>query len=924
MKTFRSLLILFTSLLLFEIAAAQKFSKIRIKLPATEAERKTVISLMDADHFNGDENGIIAEISEYAQKQLRSSGYTFEVLIDDVTKHFQEESKKFFSNSRTAARGAFETSEQTISSFIATPSFFSTNGLPPGAMGGYYTFSEMNAGMNALVTAFPSLVQKTSIGTSIEGRNIWCLKISDNVSSDENEPEVLYLGLQHAREAITGTSLIFFAQYLAQNYGTNPHVTELVSNREIFIVPCVNPDGYVYNEINDPGGGGMQRKNRRNVGSDCCGGQKGVDLNRNYGVDWADCAGASSSCGSSNTSDQTYWGTSAFSEPETQAIRDLCYARNFVAAFDQHCSGPYYSLPFGRRSYHTMLPLDREFYTFVPALMGKYNGHRAGDSYATVQYEVAGGAKDWWLLGDIESFAGEPNKKGKMYGMTGEAGGGGFWAPSNQIIELCKNLCFQNMQLAYAAGSYVDVQDVNDIAVTNPNPNLGFKIQRVGLGDEPVTVSIIPLLNIQSVGAPVTVNSLSNYYDTYTGSIPITIPAPLGNEQRIRFVWKVETGGITIYDTVTKMYNPLTVFSDNMDAGSVSAKWNVSGGWNYTSAYSVSSTRSLTESPSGNYSASTTREAALANPVDLSDATVAYISFWTRHRAENFRDILRLQISANSTNGFDGTWTNMAGRTTVQESNTTNQGRLGGQPAVTGIKENWTRELIQIPSTFYNSNNIRFRFEFSSDAYGGSSDFEDDTDDGFYIDDFKIVKSTQTLIVLPVHFVSFTGQLLPDETIRLNWEAAAGVQHDYFEIEKSADGTHFISFGRGPSSAPYWGLDTSPYTGNNFYRIKQADKDGTISYSAVIVIKYEPVQFIADAFPNPVKDVLNVKINTSSAEQYVITLTDIMGRKIVEKKTPGGMQTSIDLSNQPSQLYLLTVRDNKNQVFLNKKIVKQQ
>ena len=229
-------------------------------------------------------------------------------------------------------------------------------------MGGFYTFAEMNAEMNALVAAFPALVQKTSIGISIEGRTIWCLKISDNASLDENnEPEVLYLGLQHAREAITGTSLIFFAQ----NYGTDQSVTDLVNNREIFIVPCVNPDGYVYNEINDPSGGGMQRKNRRNVGVDdmSTNRQKGVDLNRNYGVDWSDCAGASSSCGSSNTSDQTYWGTSAFSEPETQAIRDLCYARNFVAAFDQHCSGPYYSLPFGRRAYHSLSALDRDFYS---------------------------------------------------------------------------------------------------------------------------------------------------------------------------------------------------------------------------------------------------------------------------------------------------------------------------------------------------------------------------------------------------------------------------------------------------------------------------------------------------------------------------------------------------------------------------------
>src|SRR5690606_33608020 len=109
-------------------------------------------------------------------------------------------------------------------------------------------FSQMNSKMDELVAAFPNLVQKTSIGLSVEGRDIWCLKISDNVTDDEEEPEVLYLGLQHAREAITGTSLIFFAQYLAQNYGAIQSVTELVSNREIFIVPCVNPDGYVYNQ----------------------------------------------------------------------------------------------------------------------------------------------------------------------------------------------------------------------------------------------------------------------------------------------------------------------------------------------------------------------------------------------------------------------------------------------------------------------------------------------------------------------------------------------------------------------------------------------------------------------------------------------------------------------------------------------------
>ena len=910
---------------MFQMAEAQeKCSKIKIKLPESQSERRNVIAMMDADHFNSEGDGIIAEISEHAQKKLQASGYHFEVLIDDVTKHFVEQSKQFFKQAASGNRAAFETSGQSIRNFIPTPSFFSTNNLPPGSMGGFYTLDEMNSEMNGLVAAFPSLVQKTSIGLSIEGRNIWCLKISDNVNTDENnEPEVLYLGLQHAREAITGTSLIFFAQYLVQSYDTNQVVKDLVNNREIYIVPCVNPDGYFYNEDNDPSGGGMQRKNRRDVGSDISG-QKGVDLNRNYGVDWADCAGASSSCGSSGTSNETYWGTSEFSEPETQAIRNLCYARNFVAAFDQHCSGPYYSLPFGRRSYHTMSAPDRNFYSFIPALMGKYNGHRAGDSYATVQYEVAGGAKDWWLLGDIESFPGEPNKKGKIYGMTGEAGGGGFWATSNQIIELCKNLCFQNIQLAYAAGSYVDIQDMHDIAITTQNPGLGLKIQRIGLGNQPVTVSIIPLQNIQSVGSPVTINSLPAYYDIQTANIPIAISPSLGNGQKIKFVWKAETGGISIYDTVTKIYNPVTIFSDDMESGSAGSNWNVSGGWNYNTAFASNGTRSLTESPGGDYTESDIRIAAYKNAFDLSNATAAYISFWTRHKAENFRDILRLQISTNSTDGMDGTWTNLAGRNTVQESNTTNQGRLGGTPALTGIRENWTRELIEIPTGFYSSNNVWFRFEFSSDATS-FNDFENDLDDGFYIDDFKIIKSTSQPIILPVQFISFTGQLLPDETIRLRWETETDQQHDYFEIEKSANGANFISIGRGPASAPYWSVDASPFIGNNFYRIKQVDKDGTITYSNTINVYYSPVSSNVSVYPNPVSDILHIKVNFKSADQYSINITDLAGRKVHEEKVAAGetiREIDINLKQLAAQLYILTIRNSKNEIISTQKVVK--
>ena len=129
---------------------------------------------------------------------------------------------------------------------------------------------------------------------------------------------------------------------------------------------------------------------------------------------------------------------------------------------------------------------------------------------------------------------------------------------------------------------------------------------------------------------------------------------------------------------------------------------------------------------------------------------------------------------------------------------------------------------------------------------------------------------------------------------------------------------------RGPASAPYWGLDTSPYIGNNFYRIKQVDKNGTISYSVVINVYYQPALFNVSVYPNPVTDdVLNIKINAATAEQYLINLTDITGRKVYEGYVQGsGIQTTINLSSRASQLYILTIRNNKNEIVTTQKVIK--
>ena len=136
-----------------------------------------------------------------------------------------------------------------------------------GDFGDYYTYSEAVDKMNELHTTFPTVTTTPeSIGVSVEGNIIWAMKVSDNPGVDDEEPEILFTGVHHAREPISCTACLDFIDYLASGYGTDSLSTFLVRERQIWFVPVVNPDGYLYNESTYPDGGGMWRKNRRDNG----------------------------------------------------------------------------------------------------------------------------------------------------------------------------------------------------------------------------------------------------------------------------------------------------------------------------------------------------------------------------------------------------------------------------------------------------------------------------------------------------------------------------------------------------------------------------------------------------------------------------------------------------------------------------------
>jgi murein tripeptide amidase MpaA len=182
---------------------------------------------------------------------------------------------------------------------------------PPG-FEYYHTYAENEQIIDAAVAAHPSIAMKFSIGKSYEGREIWGIKISDNVATDENEPEVFIHGLTHARERASNEMALYLIQLLTNNYATDPRIKAIVDSREIWIVPMLNPDGAEY----DMSGGQWHqwRKNRQPIPGST---EIGIDLNRNWGYQWGGGSGHGTD-GSVNPASDYYRGWAPEVAPEVQ------------------------------------------------------------------------------------------------------------------------------------------------------------------------------------------------------------------------------------------------------------------------------------------------------------------------------------------------------------------------------------------------------------------------------------------------------------------------------------------------------------------------------------------------------------------------------------------------------------------------------
>ena len=243
-----------------------------------------------------------------------------------------------------------------------------------------------------LIAARPALITRSDIGDSIESRDIYAYTITapDETGNPSSErPVVLYTGTQHAREWISPMTVTYIASRLVDGYGGDAGITDLLDSTRVVIVPVVNPDGYLYSWSTQR----FWRKNRRNVSDSPA---FGVDLNRNWGTAFGG-TGASE-----NPNSNIYHGASAFSEPETDAVRALAnsFGADLAAYTDYHSYSQLILWPLGYESGLVTPEPDRSFFQDLSGDMSALIQSISGVFYDPIQswrlYPAAGTASDWF------------------------------------------------------------------------------------------------------------------------------------------------------------------------------------------------------------------------------------------------------------------------------------------------------------------------------------------------------------------------------------------------------------------------------------------------------------------------------------------------------------------------------------------------
>lgn len=580
-------------------------------------------------------------------------------------------------------------------------------GMP--GRGEYHDYSEITADLAAWHAAYPSITELVSIGQSVQSRELWALKITDNPTVEEAEAEIVWVGAHHGDETIGVETCYYVAKYLLENYGTDTQVTWLVNNREFWVIPMFNPDGYTAGS-------------RYNA--------SGTDLNRNYLCPDGSNAG------------------SAFSAPETQALRDFCVGMNPSTSLQFHSGAVYVNYLWD----YTYAATPDE-----PMIITISNGYGTRSGLPVTNgadwYVALGTCQDWCYAqrGEIattievsttknppaSSIDGivNANRSAMLYqarksgkGITGvvtDAETGDPLYATISIPQIGKDVytdpAVGDYHRMVQSGTYTvtaSAEGYTPHTVYNVSANLDtFVVVNFAL-EPPPRGSIAgyvydDAMNPLEAGVALTdIGGFTTVSDAGTGYYEIN-HIPVG-EHDVRVskpgYSSATREDVQVLEGATAAESFMLVGAlvyDDFESGL--SRW--TGGWSLTSGASHSPTYSMTDSPGGSYANNAYAVTTLVSPVDLSEATTGALSFWHRYDTESGYDLCLVQVSTN--NG--SSWTQVA--------------------QYSGTQTAWTEVSIDI-TPYVGTSQFKVRFILDADSWINR--------DGWYVDDVQISRDGAT------------------------------------------------------------------------------------------------------------------------------------------------------------------------------------
>ncbi len=639
---------------------------------------------LEIDHFISTEsNKIEVVLSSSEIAILNALEMKHEILIPDVQENFR------------AMNLAHQVDEKASCGL---------ENYNPGSMGSYHTYDEVVQNIMLMQVLFTQYVNVLDIGSSFEGRTIYAVKFSDNPSVDESATEggVYFDALTHAREPMSLESLLYFMWELLENIDNEPANKFLLENREIFFVPVVNPDGYVHNQTTDPNGGGFWRKNR-NINTGTC---VGVDLNRNYSENWGDNNGSSNDpCAS------TYRGTSAFSEPESQAVKNFVESVRPELAFSCHTYGDVFLQP---NNYAVEYSSNKKYRAIASEFIPKfYNGYGAG--LEMIGYLSSGSTRDYLDAEDIIAFTPE----------IGHA----FWEDPADICDRVQEMSPVFKKMAWLSGAYPTFQNfefTNTKTVWKGfNTQLAIGIKNAGSKFE--SKNVVVELSTDFPGVE-WFNSSVAFEDLAPGEFTSNTADPfsfylnesIGLAEKMVVKVAIKQEGYTIHEDEFYLYGgeQFDRFFENGENGIV--EWNVTGAgseWESTSIDYIKGSQCLSDSPESNLDYNTSSYLRMKDSVDITNAENLFLEFDAKWSYTPNSGGLSISVSDGSGTSWEQVFGNYATGGTLGLGYYNNQ--------------HWIKEQIDLKDHL-DKDQLKLRFRSTN---GNSRQ-----PDGFYLDNIRLVE----------------------------------------------------------------------------------------------------------------------------------------------------------------------------------------